>query len=137
MKKWKVKISSLYPQNTKSISLLDDEVPKSKKTTAGKKKAAKAEDYQKLDQIEHALKRPDMYIGNATMIKTRMWVYDKGEGMNCREISYVPGLYKIFDEILVNAADNKQRDNEMSEIKVDIDPVEGSISVYNDGQGKI
>jgi DNA topoisomerase-2 len=26
----------------------------------------------------------------------------------------VPGLYKIFDEILVNAADNKQRDNNMT-----------------------
>ena len=27
-----------------------------------------------------------------------------------RQINFVPGLYKIFDEILVNAADNKQRD---------------------------
>jgi len=33
----------------------------------------------------------------------------------------VPGLYKIFDEILVNAADNKQRDPKMNTIKVDID----------------
>lgn len=38
-----------------------------------------------------------------------------------REISYVPGLYKIFDEILVNAADNKQRDPKMNTIKVEID----------------
>lgn len=30
--------------------------------------------------------------------------------MVLKDISYVPGLYKIFDEILVNAADNKQRD---------------------------
>ena len=33
----------------------------------------------------------------------------------------MPGLYKIFDEILVNAADNKQRDPKMNTIKVDID----------------
>jgi DNA topoisomerase-2 len=39
-----------------------------------------------------------------------------------REITYVPGLYKIFDEILVNAADNKVRDSKMDTIKVDIDP---------------
>lgn len=37
-----------------------------------------------------------------------------------REITYVPGLYKIFDEILVNAADNKQRDTTMDKIKIDI-----------------
>lgn len=28
------------------------------------------------------------------------------------EINFVPGLYKIFDEILVNACDNFQRDPE-------------------------
>jgi hypothetical protein len=27
--------------------------------------------------------------------------------MVSRSVTYVPGLYKIFDEILVNAADNK------------------------------
>lgn len=56
-----------------------------------------------------------------------MWVYDtesnegKG-GMVSREISFVPGLYKIFDEILVNAADNKQRDKNMNCIKINIEP---------------
>lgn len=29
-----------------------------------------------------------------------MWVYDEDVGMNCREVTFVPGLYKIFDEIL-------------------------------------
>lgn len=38
-----------------------------------------------------------------------------------RQVTYVPGLYKIFDEILVNAADNKQRDKTMDSIKIDID----------------
>jgi hypothetical protein len=52
-----------------------------------------------------------------------------------RTISYVPGLFKIFDEILVNAADNKQRDATMTCVRVDIDPVAGSVRVYNDGAG--
>jgi len=43
--------------------------------------------------------------------------------MEQREITYTPGLYKIFDEILVNAADNKQRDPKMDTIKIDIDPL--------------
>lgn len=51
-----------------------------------------------------------------------MWVWDEENGMVNREIKYVPGLYKIFDEILVNAADNKQRDKKMTTIKIDIDP---------------
>lgn len=38
-----------------------------------------------------------------------------------RPVSYVPGLYKIFDEILVNASDNKQRDPTMDCVKVVID----------------
>lgn len=55
-------------------------------------------------------------------VTEQMWVYDREqEKILQREISYVPGLYKIFDEILVNAADNKQRDPKMDTIKVDID----------------
>lgn len=50
-----------------------------------------------------------------------MWVYDKEtESLVNREVTYVPGLYKIFDEILVNAADHKQRDSHMDTIKIDI-----------------
>ena len=50
-----------------------------------------------------------------------MWVYDTEEKrIVSREITYVPGLYKIFDEILVNAADNKQRDKKMDTIKIEI-----------------
>jgi DNA topoisomerase-2 len=33
----------------------------------------------------------------------------------------VPGLFKIFDEVLVNAADNFQRDKTMNHMKVTID----------------
>lgn len=29
-----------------------------------------------------------------------MWVYDEDDGLNCRDVTFVPGLYKIFDEIL-------------------------------------
>ena len=52
----------------------------------------------------------------------RLWVHD-GSHMVLRDISFTPGLYKIFDEILVNAADNKVRDPSMDMLKVDIDVV--------------
>lgn len=47
--------------------------------------------------------------------------------------SQVSGLYKIFDEILVNSADNKVNDPTQSKIEVVIDAATGTISVYNDG----
>ena len=50
-------------------------------------------------------------------------------------IPQVPGLYKIFDEIVVNAADNKQRDPTMNKIDVTIDPAKNTIRVWNNGAG--
>ncbi|MEE6466089.1 hypothetical protein FKM82_006831 [Ascaphus truei] len=91
--------------------------------------------YQKKTQLEHILLRPDTYIGSVEEVTQTMWVFDEDVGMNCRDITYVPGLYKIFDEILVNAADNKQRDKNMSCIKISIDPDSNIISIWNNGKG--
>jgi DNA topoisomerase-2 len=58
--------------------------------------------------LEHILKRPDSYIGSVEHLQAQMWIFDKAtKGMALKQISYVPGFFKIFDEILVNAADNK------------------------------
>ena len=70
------------------------------------------------------------------MQEKHMWVYNSElDSMEMRQVNYVPGLYKIFDEILVNAADNKQRDKNMDTVKVTIDREKGEISVYNNGRG--
>lgn len=59
--------------------------------------------YQKKTQLEHILIRPDTYIGSVSRTTTMMWVFDKErEAMVQKEITYTPGLYKIFDEILGN-----------------------------------
>lgn len=55
--------------------------------------------------------------------------------LTIRDVKIVPGLYKIFDEILVNAADNKIRDPSMDLIKVNVDRENGTISIYNNGRG--
>ncbi|KHN73174.1 putative DNA topoisomerase 2, partial [Toxocara canis] len=93
--------------------------------------------YQKKSQLEHILLRPDTYIGSVEHTdKAPMWVYDvEAERIVQRDISYVPGLYKIFDEVLVNAADNKQRDPKMSLIKVNINKEKNEISIFNNGKG--
>ena len=65
-----------------------------------------------------------------------MWVFDKEtKKMVNKNISYVPGFFKIFDEILVNAADNKINDPTMDTFKVSIDREANTISVYNNGKG--
>jgi DNA topoisomerase-2 len=104
---------------------------------AKKKSAAEGEiekTYQKKTQLEHILLRPDTYIGTTEKIREKMWVIDEKSGkMINKEIEYVPGLYKIFDEILVNAVDNISRDQRMSLIKVDITPKR--ITIFNNGKG--
>lgn len=87
-----------------------------------------------IEELEYILLHPDTYIGSTEKHTQNLWVYENEEMVN-RSISYVPGLYKIFDEILVNAADNKQRDPSMDSLKVTIDPEANTVSVYNNGDG--
>ncbi|BAM40193.1 DNA topoisomerase 2 [Theileria orientalis strain Shintoku] len=99
------------------------------------------ERYQKKSQLEHILLRPDTYIGSTEMNTQQMWVFDeKKKRMVYENIDYVPGLYKIFDELLVNAADVYARQlsdpslEKMTCIKVTIDTETGAIVVFNDGE---
>jgi len=93
--------------------------------------------YQKKTQLEHILLRPDTYVGSVEAQSQELWVFDSVQSrMVYRKISYVPAMYKIFDEILVNAADNYMRDPlNMDAIKVDIDQAAGTIAVWNNGKG--
>nr|ABC17641.1 DNA topoisomerase IIalpha [Trypanosoma brucei] len=93
--------------------------------------------YQKKTQHEHILARPDMYIGTIEPVTEDVWVYDEADNvMKLRKCTWTPGLYKIFDEILVNAADNKVRDpHGQTTIKVWVDAARGLVRVYNNGEG--
>jgi len=101
-----------------------------------KKKRGVGEVYQRKTPLEHILLRPDTYIGSVEKETQCLWVYNEETcKMVKRDISFVPGLYKIFDEILVNAADNKQRDPAQKEIRVEVNKEQGYVSVKNDGKG--
>ena len=107
-----------------------------KKNNKKEKKETIEEQYQKVTQYEHILKRPDSYIGSIEFQKERLWVYNsETEKLEFREVKYVPGLFKIFDEILVNAADNYQNDKSMKYIKVTIDRDKNTIKIKNGGRG--
>ncbi|MBT5430318.1 MAG: 23S rRNA (guanosine(2251)-2'-O)-methyltransferase RlmB [Rhodospirillaceae bacterium] len=87
-----------------------------------------------MSQIEHVLKKSAMYIGDTKPRTELEWIYDlKSNKMIKKEITFSPGLFKLFDEILVNAIDESTRDKTLNEIKVNID--KDTISVYNNGIG--
>lgn len=104
-----------------------------------------AKTYVKYDQITHVRTRPGMYIGSIDMDTTDAWVLNTNtKKMEKRRLEYVPGLFKIFDEILVNASDHEVRlkskkptevGHYVKTIRVNIDKTEGTIEVSNDGDG--
>ena len=67
----------------------------------GKKKLSVEKIYQKKTQLEHILLRPDTYIGSVERLEQEMWIWNMDtERMEKKNIKYVPGLFKIFDEII-------------------------------------
>ena len=98
--------------------------------------------YQKLDQIDHIHKRPDMYVGAIKKKKEiNEWIADlKSENPTIiykDHVTYSPALLRIFIEALSNAIDNVWRSHNTStpctKIKVTISQETGETSVWNDG----
>ena len=105
----------------------------SSKSNSTKSKAMK---YDKKSQREHVLLRPDTYIGSAENYNEHMHLYD-GEKIEYKETNYVPGFFKIYDEILVNSRDHSENDPTCDTIKVEYNKEKQFISVYNNGQDGI
>ena len=105
------------------------------------------EKYKKYELLEHILALPDTYIGSIESQKINSYVFDTATvKMESDELTYIPGLLKIFDEVIVNAIDHsmrlkaeeakgKENIKHVKNIKVSIDKNTGIISVYNDGNG--
>lgn len=94
------------------------------------------EKYQKKTPIEHILTRPDTYVGDIKIQEEVMDIFDDDlQRIVKKNIKYVPALYKIFDEIIVNAYDHTKTDPTCDTIKVSIDKENNEISVYNNGKG--
>jgi len=69
-----------------------------------------AQKYKKLTDIEHVLLRPGMYIGSTQPHTAVTWAYDEAETkMIKRELTWNPGLQKLFDEVISNSVDESKR----------------------------
>ena len=101
------------------------------------------ETFVKKTQLEHIIDIPDTYIGSVEKTDIDTWVFDEeNDKIIYKNIKYIPGLYKIFDEVLVNAIDQHVRTendesvkNKVNIIKVNFDVPNNTISVFNNGNG--
>jgi DNA topoisomerase II len=142
--------------------------PKSTASTAAAAAAAGGgqEDlnkYQKMTDREHILRKPDTYIGTIERAETMEYVMDASPTVDIigdaasatpaapatltrRNITYIPGLYKLFDEGMVNMRDHVVRQAQavadgkpdafpVTTLEVEIDPADGTIHMTNDGNG--
>lgn len=79
------------------------------------------EKYTKMSHLQHILEVPDTYIGSVLSVTDNTFVYDpETNRMIEKEITYNEGLYKIYDEILVNAFDQCVRLNEKATLQSQI-----------------
>jgi len=87
--------------------------------------------FKKLDDRTHVLSRPSMYIGSIKPHTSKKFLINDGK-MISNEITYNPGLLKIFDEIITNSVDEHKRDDsKLNTIKITIK--NDQIEVWDNG----
>ncbi len=102
--------------------------------------------YQQKTDKQHILDNPDTYIGSVENIENDMWVLnEEGNRIVEKHIKYIPGLFKLFDEGIVNCRDhvirmqtavNNKVENSLPVSYIDINIGEdGTITMVNDGNG--
>ena len=132
------------------MSKMDNKSKKSNDTIADANTLANK--YQQKTDKQHILDNPDTYIGSIEEIDNEMWILqeenvDKNIETKIiqKNIRMIPGLYKLFDEGIVNCRDhvvrmlqaiqNKQ-ENAIPVSYIDISILEdGTIVMINDGNG--
>ena len=104
------------------------------------------EKYKKENLQTHIYNTPDTYVGGCDLICEKLFVYDSvNDKIVEKEIEYIPALFNIYNEILVNAKDQVTRLNGLyskdksvnivNEIKVSFNSETGEISIMNNGDG--
>jgi len=104
-----------------------------------------ANEYQKKTDREHILDAPDTYIGQVDSDETKNWLLQDDDSFNYQNYSWIPGLFKCFDEGIVNARDHAVRMAEkqkkckdiipVKNISIEVDETTGVITMINDGNG--
>jgi len=105
-----------------------------------------AEKYKKENLQNHIYNTPDTYVGGCDLISEQLPLFNSSSSkIEYKEAEFIPALYNTYNEILVNAKDQVTRLNGLhvtdssvnlvTEIKVNINPEKGEISIMNNGDG--
>lgn len=89
-----------------------------------------------LTDLQHAKgeRSSNMYLGSKKNQKVETWILNKNK-FEDSELEYPPALYKIIDEVFVNAIDHHTDFPKLvKKIDIKLDS-KGMIEVYNDGPG--
>lgn len=89
---------------------------------------------RKLTEREHIIKRPAMYIGSTSNTQTTDFILDNDKIVKS-DISYVPGLIKIINEIIDNCVDIAIKSGFKSGTKIDVTMNNEFIEVKDNGTG--
>jgi len=114
--------------------------------SASKENQFLTDKYQQKTDKQHILDNPDTYIGSVEKVDSEVWLLNEDDSKIIeKNISYIPGLFKLFDEGIVNCRDHVVRmaqavansqENALpvTNIDITIDP-DGTITMTNDGNG--
>ena len=114
--------------------------------SASKENQNLSDKYQQKTDKQHILDNPDTYIGSVEKVDSDVWLLNDDDSKIIeKNISYIPGLFKLFDEGIVNCRDHVVRmaqavangqENALpvTNIDISIDP-DGTITMTNDGNG--
>ena len=99
--------------------------------------------YQKKSDKEHILDNPDTYIGSVENVEQQMYIFKNVSSFEESFMEYNPGLFKLFDEGIVNCrdhyirmqneSDKNNNDEKVSQINVTIS--NNMITLFNNGNG--
>ena len=89
---------------------------------------------RKLTEREHIIQRPSMYIGAVDLTKSNEYVFSDGK-IAYQEISYVPGLIKIINEIIDNSVDVAIKTNFKGCNEISVKMTEDTVEVQDNGTG--
>ena len=102
--------------------------------------------YQQKTDLEHIKDNPDTYIGSVELVDGDLWIINEdATKIVLKNIKYIPGLFKLFDEGIVNSSDHFKRMLQaiankipnslpVTTIEITIQP-DGTIVMFNDGNG--
>ena len=80
------------------------------------------EKYKELSERDHVLMRSGMWVGSIKEEERQSFVYDDNQGkMTMEDITYSPGMLKLFDEILSNSCDEYRRKDNMGLTQIDVE----------------